>query len=248
MLYDWQFLLLLFVGVLITGISKSGFAGGVGVIAVPLLALKTSPVNAAAIMLPLLIVMDAFSLKAWWGKGKNRMLAILFPAAILGIVVGYLAFGRLSDDMIKVFLGVLSLLFGLWGLRQSGMIPVRFPAYIGGLCGGLAGLTSFIAHAGGPPLNFYLLQQKLSKEEFLGTAVVFLAAINLVKVVPYSMLGMLHIGNLLPVLLMIPVAWLGVQLGLIVQKKMDSRLFFRMILVMLILLGLRLVADGTGML
>ncbi|MBB3192225.1 TSUP family transporter, partial [Halomonas cerina] len=106
--------------------------------------------------------------------------------------------------------------------------------------------TSFIAHAGGPPLNFYLLQCRLSKEQFLGTAVAFLAATNLVKLVPYGLLGLLSVENLTVALLMIPVAWLGVRLGLVIQKRLNGELFFRIILTLLVLLGIRLIVDGAG--
>ena len=120
------------------------------------------------------------------------------------------------------------------------------PGWIGGLSGGIAGFTSFIAHAGGPPLNFYLLQCRLSKEQFLGTAVVFLAATNLVKLVPYGMLGLLNVANLTIALLLIPVAWLGVRLGLVIQKRLSGERFFMIILCLLILLGIRLIVDGWG--
>jgi hypothetical protein len=120
------------------------------------------------------------------------------------------------------------------------------PDWVGKLSGGIAGFTSFIAHAGGPPLNFYLLQCQLSKEQFLGTAVVFLAATNLVKLVPYSLLGLLNVENLTLALLMIPVAWLGVRIGLVIQKRLSAELFFRIILTLLILLGVRLIVDGIG--
>ncbi|RAR60410.1 hypothetical protein BCL93_107214 [Onishia taeanensis] len=245
MVYDWQFIALMVVAVLITGISKSGFAGGVGVVAVPLISLKASPAYAVAVMLPLLIVMDVFSLRAWWRYRVGSLLWLMFPPAVLGVAIGYLTYGLFDDDLLKVLLGVFSILFGLWGLFK----PFRgrvMPSWIGGLCGGIAGFTSFIAHAGGPPLNFYLLQSRLSKEAFLGTAVVFLAAANLVKLVPYSLLGFLNVENLTLALLMIPVAWLGVRLGLVIQKRLSGELFFRIILTLLILLGIRLIVDGAG--
>jgi len=245
MLYEWQFIVLMIVAVLITGISKSGFAGGVGVVAVPLISLKASPTFAVAIMLPLLIVMDVFSLRAWWRHRVGTLLWLMFPPAVLGVAVGYLTYGLFDDDLLKVLLGIFSILFGLWGLLK----PFRgrvMPTWIGGLCGGIAGFTSFIAHAGGPPLNFYLLQRRLSKEEFLGTAVVFLAATNLVKLVPYGLLGLLSVENLTVALVMIPVAWLGVRLGLVIQKRLSGELFFRIILTLLMLLGIRLIVDGAG--
>ncbi|AIA74073.1 sulfite exporter TauE/SafE family protein [Vreelandella alkaliphila] len=242
---DWVFVILMMVAVLLTGISKSGFAGGVGVVAVPLISLKASPTFAVAVMLPLLIVMDIFSLKAWWRQRVDRLLWLMFPPAILGVGVGYLTYGWFDEALLKLVLGIFSVLFGLWGLFK----PLRgklMPSWVGRLCGGIAGFTSFIAHAGGPPLNFYLLQCQLTKQQFLGTAVVFLAITNLVKLVPYTLLGLVNIDNLTIALLLMPVAWLGVRLGLMIQKRIDGEVFFRVILCLLILLGIRLIMNGIN--
>lgn len=241
--YDWQLLALLFVGVLITGISKSGFAGGVGVIAVPLISLRTSPAHAAALMLPLLLLMDALSVRAWWGRQLGSHLRMLLPPAILGILAGYFAFGNLSDEVIKIGLGGLSIMFGIWGLVKGAVKQLAFPPAVGMICGGIAGFTSFIAHAGGPPMSFYLINQKLIKEQFLATAVVFLAAVNFVKVVPYTLLGLFSVADMLPSLMMIPVAWLGVKLGVIVQQKINERYFFCVTFILLIFLGFRLITS-----
>lgn len=246
MVYDWQFIGLLIVAVLFTGISKSGFAGGVGVIAVPLISLKASPVFAVAVMLPLLIVMDVFSLRAWWRSRVDRLLRLMFPPAVLGVVIGYLTYGAFSDDLLKLLLGLFSILFGLWGLLKP-FKGREMSSGVGVVSGGIAGFTSFIAHAGGPPLNFFLLQKSLSKEEFLGTAVVFLACLNLVKLLPYAMLGMITVQNLTVALMLFPVAWLGVRLGLLIQKRIRGEAFFRIILALLILLGIRLVLDGANL-
>ncbi|MGO2006644.1 sulfite exporter TauE/SafE family protein [Vreelandella alkaliphila] len=242
---DWIFVILMVVAVLLTGISKSGFAGGVGVVAVPLISLKASPTFAVAVMLPLLIVMDVFSLKAWWRQRVDRLLLLMFPPAILGVAVGYFTYGWFDEALLKLLLGICSVLFGLWGLFK----PLRgklLPGWVGRLCGGIAGFTSFIAHAGGPPLNFYLLQCQLTKQQFLGTAVVFLAITNLVKLVPYTLLGLVNVDNLTIALLLMPVAWLGGRLGLVIQKRIDGEVFFGIILCLLVLLGIRLIMDGIG--
>lgn len=242
---DWIFVILMVIAVLLTGISKSGFAGGVGVVAVPLISLKASPTFAVAVMLPLLIVMDVFSLKAWWRQRVDRLLLVMFPPAILGVAVGYFTYGGFDETRLTFVLGIFSVLFGLWGLFK----PLRgklLPGWVGRLCGGIAGFTSFIAHAGGPPLNFYLLQCQLTKQQFLGTAVVFLAITNLVKLVPYTLLGLVNVDNLTIALLLMPVAWLGVRLGLVIQKRLDGEMFFRIILCLLILLGIRLIMVGIG--
>lgn len=245
MVYDWTFVVLMIVAVLVTGISKSGFAGGVGVIAVPLISLKASPAFAIAVMLPLLIVMDVFSLKAWWKHREDKLLIRLLPPAVLGIALGYLTYGMFDDEVLKILLGFFSILFGLWGLLKP-LANRLLPNWVGLLSGGFAGFTSFIAHAGGPPLNFYLLQCQLDKKKFLGTAVTFLAMVNLVKLIPYSMLGLISLDKLGIAVMLIPVAWLGVKLGLVIQKYINGEVFFRVILTFLILLGIRLIVDGVS--
>ncbi|NQZ29938.1 MAG: sulfite exporter TauE/SafE family protein [Oceanospirillaceae bacterium] len=240
----YLFWLLAVPAVLITGISKSGFAGGIGVIAVPMLALQIGPLRAAAIMLPLLIFMDVLSVKAWWGKQRNDLLRLLVPPAVTGIVLGYLLYDFFNEQILMLSLGIMSVTFALWGLLKGIKLDTAAHPLIGRICALVAGLTSFIAHAGGPPLNFYLLPLKLSKEDFLATAVYFFTVINLVKLVPYAVLGQLNTDNLMVGLMLAPVAWLGVKLGLVIQKKIDQALFMNIILSMLLIIGLKLIASG----
>ena len=246
MIESYSFWLLAIVAVLITGISKSGFAGGVGVIAVPLLALQIGPLRAAAIMLPVLIFMDFLSVRAWWGKQRNDLLRLLIPAAALGIGLGYLLYDYFNEQILMLSLGLMSILFALWGLLKGVEMKSAGNPWIGRISGVVAGLTSFIAHAGGPPINFYLLPLKLSKSDFLATAVYFFATINLIKLLPYALLGQLNADNLAIAALLAPVAWLGVKLGLIIQRKVSNQLFLNIILCMLLVVGAKLVWSGIA--
>lgn len=241
--FDLAFWLLAAFGVLLTGISKSGFAGGVGVITVPLMSIYIGPIQAAAIMLPLLILMDVFSVRAWWRNKRNDLLQHMLPGAVLGIFIGYLLFDYLNDDILRVLLGLLSISFALWGLLKGAQL-VRFTSpRVGQVAGTVAGFTSFLAHAGGPPMNFYLIPLKLPREQFLGTAVVFLAAVNFVKLFAYSALGQINTENLTLGLVLAPVAWVGIRLGLIIQKRLNDQLFYRIILIMLLIVGSKLILD-----
>ncbi len=246
MLDNYLFWMIAIPAVLITGISKSGFAGGIGIIAVPMLALLVDPLRAAAIMLPLLIFMDVLSLRYWRAKQRNDILRLLLPAAILGIGLGYLLYDVLNPQLIKLLLGVMSIVFALWGLLKGLNLAVTSMPWIGRVAGFVAGLTSFVAHAGGPPVNFYLLPMKLSKEDFLATAVYFFAAINFIKLLPYAMLGQINTDNLVIALALSPVAWLGVKLGLIIQRKISTELFVNLMFVLLLAIGIKLTFDGIG--
>lgn len=238
------FWLVAIAGVVLTGISKSGFAGGIGIATVPILSLVMSPIQAAAIMLPLLILMDAFSVKAWWGQQNNHYLKLLIPSAVAGIVVGYLLFEYLNEHMLKLVLGVMSLWFALWGL-SNGMQRVTFGSRLAGrVFGAIAGLTSFVAHAGGPPVNIYLLAKKLPKAQFLATAVIFFAVINVIKLIPYTLLNQFNSDNLLIAALLMPFGWVGVRLGLVIQRNINDRLFYRIILLLLLAIGTKLIFDA----
>jgi uncharacterized protein len=243
MALGWIFWVLAIVGVFITGVSKSGFAGGIGVITVPLLTLEIGAIRAAALMLPLLLLMDFFSVRAWWGKQLNEHLKVLLPGSMIGILIGYLLFDYLDDRVLAFVLGVFSVLFSLYGLMKGAKFRHKTSPLVGRISGLVAGFTSFLAHAGGPPLNYYLIPLKLPRAQYLATAVVFFAAINVAKLLPYAMLGQINIENLLIALLLAPVAWVGVKVGLQIQARLNDEIFYKSILVMLFIIGIKLMVD-----
>lgn len=243
MALGWAFWVLAVIGVFITGVSKSGFAGGVGVITVPLLTLQIGPIRAAALMLPLLLLMDFFSVRAWWGKQLNTHLKLLLPASMLGIFIGYLLFDYLDDKILTFLLGVFSILFAMYGLLKGSEWKHTASPWVGRISGLIAGFTSFLSHAGGPPLNYYLIPLKLPRAHYLGTAVVFFAGINVAKLLPYALLGQINLENLLIAVILAPVAWVGIRAGLAIQHRLNDEVFYKSILVMLFIVGIKLMAD-----
>jgi uncharacterized membrane protein YfcA len=234
--------------VLIVGISKGGFGGGLGLIAVPMMALVISPAQAAAIMLPILCIMDLFALWGFKGNFDRKNLRVLLPAAGVGIIIGALSFHLLNESHIKLLIGIMTLAFCLNWLRQNLFHPeiIAKPASTGrgSFWGTLAGFTSFSVHAGGPPLNFYLLPQQLEKRVFVSTAIIFFAVINYLKLIPYSLLGLLPEGNLMTSLVLIPLAPLGVKLGIYLHDRINTTLFFRLCYLFLFVTGFKLSWDG----
>jgi hypothetical protein len=184
--------------------------------------------------------MDFLSVRSWWGKHNPKQLWILLPSAILGIAIAYLLFDRLNEQYLRGILGIISLGFGLYGLLQGSRLQRRPSSLIGRVCGTIAGFTSFVAHAGGPPLNAYLLPLRLVKTEYLATAVIFFAVVNGVKLIPYSLLGQINLNNLVVSAALAPVAWLGVKLGLRIQDKIEEKHFKQIILSLMVLVGMRL--------
>jgi hypothetical protein len=233
--------------ILIVGISKSGFGGGLGVLAVPLMSLVIPPPQAAAILLPLLCVMDVFSLWHYRKIWDKRNLIILLPAALVGIFIGAEFFHYLSDDHIRILVGVLSVLFVLnYFLKQTHINKTDKSISKGLFWGSVAGFTSFGVHAGGPPVNLYLLPQKMPKSLFVGTTVVFFTLVNYIKLVPYAYLGQLHLGNLSTSLILAPLAPVGVWLGIKLHHQVKEKLFYTLCYIFLFVTGLKLLYDGVS--
>lgn len=232
--------------VLLVGIGKGGFAGGLGILAVPMLALVSSPLQAAGIMLPILCVMDVTGVRAWLRRWDRALMVKLLPPAILGILIGALTFHFVSDTFLKVLIGLLALLFSLrYWLGSRLRLGLRLPE--GPACwlwSGLSGYTSFVAHAGGPPLMIYLLPKNLDKSIFVGTVTIFFAVVNYVKLIPYGILGQLSAENLGTSLLLAPAAVIGVQLGVWMHERVDAAMFNRLMYLFLFFTGAKLFWDG----
>lgn len=239
-------LLVIALAVVLTGISKSGFAGAIGGITVPLMSLVISPLHAAALLLPILIIADVLSLRQWWGQQNNQQLWLLIPAAVLGIVVGYFSFGRLDENSLRLMLGIITLLFALNMLLKLVNQSKLTSAWAGRLLGAISGFTSFVAHAGGPPLNMYLLPQKMPKPQYLATAVVFFAVVNVLKLPPYLMLGQLDSQLFFYALASLPLVWLGVKLGILLQHNISEKVFYQLVSLSMLLLGLRLTYQALS--
>lgn len=249
MLADPWFYAVAIPAVLLVGISKSGFGGAFGAVAVPLMAVVISPVQAAGILLPILCFMDLLGLWAYRGKWVRAELRTLLPAALLGIAAGTLLFGYMSADIVRLIIGAISLVFAVhyWvhlARTEPGRSPVSRAAGIAGGAG--AGFTSFVAHAGGPPLSMYLLRRPLDKTQFVATTVMFFAVVNYVKLVPYAWLGQFSTGNLTASLLLAPFAPIGIAAGVWLHERVPERLFFRLACVFLFALSLKMISDGVG--
>lgn len=234
--------------VLLFGISKGGFGGGLGTLAVPLVALVISPVQAAGILLPILCLMDLVSLWAYRNKWIWSELRILLPASLLGITIGALLFNYMSAAVVRLIVGVIAVFFTLhyWlSTRGRNRAPLPdYPQSAGLLGGGIAGFTSFIAHAGGPPINMYLLRRPLDRTDFVATTVLFFAVVNYTKLIPYAWLGQLSAANLTTSLVLAPLAPVGVMLGVYLHKRVSDRFFFATVYVLLAAVGMKLIFDG----
>jgi uncharacterized membrane protein YfcA len=232
--------------IFLTGISKGGLGGGAGSAATPLMALVVSPAQAAAVMLPVLCVMDLAGIKAYIGRWDRRLMRILIPAGLFGSAIGTVTFRWLDDNLIRILLGVIALGFLAYNFRPRTMARTPPSDRQGWIWGTVSGLTSFVAHAGGPPLLVYLLPQRLDKAVFVGTSLVFFASMNYAKILPYLWLGLFDLRNLATSLVLIPVGVAGTYAGVWLQNRLNPVLFCRIVYLLLFVSGVKLLYDGVG--
>jgi len=233
--------------VLILGMDKAGFGGGIGFVATPLMALTISVPDAAALLLPLLMIADLISLRHYYGTFDRKSLKVLLPGAALGTFLAALVFNYFShnEQLLKRGLGVLVMLFIAFQLGRAFIFGAlgkrRFPDPIGFLLGTGSGFTSTLLHAGSPFTNIYLLPQEMPRELFIGTTVVLYAVMNWIKLIPYGWLGLLRVGNLTTVLVLAPLTYVGVQLGIYLSRYFSDKFFNRLVYILLFITGLQLI-------
>lgn len=245
---DPLFFVLAVPAVLFIGMGKGGLGPGFGALAVLVLSFVSHPVQAAAIILPILCLADIFAIYHFRRHFALCHLKSLIPAGILGICIASLLMAKLNQDMLRILIGVIAIAFCLdhW-LRpdiSKTQAPGRKAAYFWGT---LAGFTSTQIHAGGAPISIYLLPQNLDKIVLMGTMTIFFAVINYVKLIPYSLMGALNLENLMTSLVLMPLAPIGVKLGNIVLHKVNQKILYRYLYTALFISGVKLCFDGISL-
>ena len=166
--------------VTLMGLSKGGFAG-LGLLALPLMALVVSPVQAAAIMLPILIVQDVVTVWAYRQElERPQRSPSLAPGALCGdpprLPAGGPGLGRGREARRSASSRSCFAARRLWLEQRAAPPPTTRPRFgAASFWGVICGFTSMIAHAGGPPFQMYVLPQRLPREVFVGTGAVFFA-------------------------------------------------------------------------
>jgi uncharacterized membrane protein YfcA len=231
--------------VILVGLSKGGFAG-FSALSLPLLALQISPLRGAVIMLPILMVQDVVSVWAYWRKWDGANLKVLLPGAFAGILAGYLLATYVSDAAFKLALGFISLIFGARYLLWAPAFSKPGHPAAGVFWGAISGFTSMIANIGGPPFQIYVVPQRLPRDVFVGTMSIFFAIVNWVKVPPFIALGQFTRETLLTSVALFPLAIAATWVGVLLVRRVPTDQFNRIIYGLMILIGAKLVWDGTA--
>jgi uncharacterized membrane protein YfcA len=234
--------------VILLGLAKGGFSG-IGMLSLPLMALTVSPLRAAGIILPILVVQDVVSIWAYWGQWDRRNLALLTPGGLIGVALGYVLAAQVSDAAVALAVGAIAVVFAVRRLiverRAEAPRPAAAGAAAGWLWGGVSGFTSMIGHAGGPPFQIYVLPQRLQRDIFVGTGAIFFAVLNWAKVPAYAALGQLGRDNLTTAAALFPVAIASTWAGVLLVRRVSPERFYTLIYALLIAVGLKLLWDGA---
>lgn len=244
---DLAFWVLAGLAAVLVGLSKGGLPV-VGILAVPLMSLVMSPVLAAGLLLPIYVISDVFGLWAYRHAYDKRVLAITVPAMAVGVGVGWATASLVSDAWVTLLVGVIGAAFAANLLIRAGRAVHAKPAKVvpGLFWGAVAGFTSFVSHAGGPPFQVYVLPLRLQKAVFAGTATIAFALVNAIKLIPYYALGQLNFANLEKAAILSVPASLAVFAGVWLVKVIPEKLFFQLISWALLAVSIKLIWDGLG--
>ena len=234
--------------VILVGLAKGGFGGGLALIGVPMMALAIPAIEAAAIMLPILIVMDIVALSAWWRIYDRKAVLMLLPASIAGIAIGWAVAAVVTDAEVRLIVGIVAIVFTLnyWFRRHSRGASAPHNAPKAWFWGAVSGFTSFVSHAGGPPMQMYLLPLRLDPKVLVGTTVLIFAVINVAKLVPYAMLGQFSPAHLAASAVLLPLAPVSTWFGSRLVRLISPETFYRIAYSALFLIGAKLLWDGVA--
>lgn len=258
MITDLWFYLLSVPAVLLYGIGKGGLGGALGVIAVPLMAVAVPPAQAAAVLLPILCVMDGFAVKQHYRNADYLQLRMMLPGAVAGVAIAGVFMATISPAAFAVVVGLLCVLFSLQyflqketktakgnaGHRGASRSAGKVNRLKAGFWSILSGFSSTTIHAGGGPASIYLLPLQLEKVTLVATMAVFFATVNLIKLIPFILVGEFDRTNLLTALILMPLAPVDVRLGVWLLHRVSQTVIYQLCYVSLLLSGCKLIWDG----
>jgi len=243
---DPLFYLLAIPAIIALGLGKGGFAG-VGMISTPLLALTMPPLQAAAILLPIVLCQDVISAWTYRRRWSAWNLKVLLPGSVVGVGAAWLFAAYVPNAYVEIAVGVIGVCFALY--HTFGRVPAqpRRPSVPAGMFwGSLAGFTSTIIQVGAPPYQVHILPQRLDKFTLIGTTIIFFALVNVMKLVPYFALGQFSPRTLATSAVLLPFAVATNFFGLWLARRTPTEPFYRITYLLMFLISLALIWQGAS--
>jgi uncharacterized membrane protein YfcA len=242
---DPLFYLLAIPAVIVLGLGKGGFAG-IGMISTPLLALSVPPLQAAAVLLPILLVQDVISTWIYRRQWSAWNLKVLTPGAVVGVAAAWFYAAYVPNAFVSITVGLIGMSFALYTwLGHAPTEPRRPSVPLGMFWGSLSGFTSTLIQVGAPPYTVHILPQRLDKPTLIGTTIIFFALVNVMKVAPYFALGQFSTRNLATSVALLPLAVVSNLFGIWVARRTPTELFYKIAYVLVFLISIALIWQGT---
>lgn len=245
LLNDLTWFALIALAAFLVGLSKGGLPA-VAMLSVPLLSLTMPPLVAAVLLLPIYILSDTVGVWLYRREYSVENVKLLIPAGVLGVVIGWATASFVSDQMVSALIGVMGISFCLyrWTKKSGNHIAVPVNSRKGLAWGTLSGFTSFVAHAGAPPFQIFVLPQQLPKMVFAGTTTIVFAAVNLAKIIPYSSLHPYTLSTLKISACLLPFAAVGTVVGKFLTEQLPEKWFFLAVQIALFVISIKLVISS----
>ncbi len=222
---------------LLVGLSKGGLGGPIPVsLTLPLLGIIMPVSEAIAVTIPLLIFADIFALRLYWQKWDMYYVRLLLLPSIVGIIMGAYVLSSLPEDMLRRLLGIFCLVVVIYKVGGNALAGVRYTPRLwhGYAAGWICGFGSALANVGGPPFTAYMLLQKIDPTPFIGTATLFFAIVNFLKLPAYLAADVIDMNKMFSLAWVLPIIPLGVWLGRKLIENMNPRTFEWIMLALLL--------------
>ncbi|MEL7344228.1 MAG: sulfite exporter TauE/SafE family protein [Pseudomonadota bacterium] len=232
--------------VILLGLAKGGFGGMGATVALPIMAIGVPVETALGALLPILMAMDVVSVTAHRKHADIPAILYALPGALIGVLLGAAVIAFVAPEWVGFCVGVLAIGFAIMAMTGVQLNTTAWPSWAASLFGGGSGFTSTIAHAGGPPIHMFFLTRGYTKEQFVGTSATFMAGVNVIKVVPFFVVGAMDRETLLLSLIIAPFAMLSAYIGVRVARLLSPRAFKIAVNALLILAGTKLIFDALS--
>ncbi|MGB0574148.1 MAG: sulfite exporter TauE/SafE family protein [Hyphomicrobiales bacterium] len=244
MIIDPLFYAMAIPSVVLIGLSKGGLTG-IGALAVPLMAIVASPLQAAAVLMPILLILDLVAVWTYRKTFDKITLAITIPASVIGIVIGAILVSQVNPNWVRIIIGFIAISFTIsyWSTKKETK-PRDHSILRGTIWGSITGFTSFVTLTGAPPYQMYLLPLRLDQRKYAGTFMIFFWMNNILKIVPFMMLGQMNKSTLTTSAILFPISLVFTFIGIWVVKKLPTKIFYEIIYILLFLVSIKLIYDG----
>jgi uncharacterized membrane protein YfcA len=217
--------------------AVSGF--GLALIAMPLLVQLIDPVEAAALVALMAVTTQLIMLARYRRALHLGGLWRLMVGSLLGIPIGVVALSRLDGGIILTVLGVILVSYALYSLFAPPLPVIRNPNWGFGF-GFLSGLLGGAYNTGGPPYVIYGTSQRWETQQFKANLQVLLMVNSVTVVIAHLLVGHYTGSVLRDYAIALPMILAGALAGFWLDRYIDEALFRRIILILLLIIGGRM--------